>query len=52
MGDTVLAELCPLLAMIALKKLPTREAVRKVRQQVTKNKKQGVNYINFGVFLQ
>lgn len=50
-NDTVLAELCPLLAMIALKKVPATEAVRKVREQSTKNKKEGVKYINFGISL-
>lgn len=50
-NDTVLAQLCPLLALIALKKIPAREAVRKVREQATKNRKQGVKYINFGIFL-
>lgn len=38
-NDTILAELCPLLAMIALKKIPAQEAVGKVREQNLKNKK-------------
>lgn len=50
-NDTVLAELCPLLAMIALKRLSVPEAVKKVREQFVKNKKEGVKYINFGITL-
>lgn len=50
-NDTILAQLCPLLAMIALKKIPAPEAASKVRQQSTKNRKQGVKYINFGISL-
>jgi len=50
-NDTVLAELCPLLAMIALKKVKAGDAVKKVREQSMKNKKEGVKYINFGISL-
>ena len=50
-NDTVLAELCPLLAMIALKRVQAPEAVRKVREQTFKNKQNGVKYVNFGVTL-
>lgn len=50
-NDTILAELCPLLAMIALKKIPAQEAAAKVRDQSTKNKKEGVKYISFGISL-
>jgi hypothetical protein len=32
-NDTILAELCPLLAMITLKKIPAREAVKRIREQ-------------------
>jgi hypothetical protein len=50
-NDTVLAELCPLLAMIALKRVPAQSAVKKIREQLMKNKREGVKYINFGISL-
>lgn len=50
-NDMVLAELCPLLAMIALKKLDAAHAANKFREQMLKNKKEGVKYINFGISL-
>ena len=48
-NDTVLAEICPLLAMIVIKRMNTIEAVEKVRDQTSKNKRDGVKYINFGI---
>lgn len=51
-NDTVLAELCPLLAMIALKRMSARQAVKRVRDQSVKNRSEGVKYINFGLILQ
>lgn len=50
-NDTILAELCPLLAMISLKRVPVPEAVAKVREQSLRNRLNGVKYINFGVTL-
>ena len=40
-----------MLAMIPIKKIDAHVAVRKVREQAFKNKKEGVKYINFGVIL-
>ena len=50
-NDTILAELCPLLAMIPIKRINAQSAVKKVRDQAFKNQKEGVKYINFGVIL-
>jgi hypothetical protein len=49
--DTVLAELCPILAMIAIKEMDVRDAVNKYRDQTIQNQKSGVKYINYGINL-
>jgi len=49
--DTLLAELCPILAMVVIKNMDAREAVRKYREQMEKNMQSGVKYINFGMNL-
>lgn len=49
--DTVLAQLCPMLAMIVIKGLDTRVAVKKYQDQIAKNVKSGVKYINYDMNL-
>lgn len=38
-NDTILAEICPLLAMIALKNMAAQQAIQSIRNQVNKNQK-------------
>lgn len=47
-SNVQLAELCPLLALIAVKRLPTVQSLLKIRQQVKSNSELGLKYINCG----
>lgn len=49
--DTVLAQLCPMLAMIVIKGLDASEAASKFQEQMAKNVKSGVKYINYDMNL-
>jgi hypothetical protein len=49
--DTVLAQLCPMLAMIVIKGLDARDAVKKYQDQMAKNMRNGVKYINYDMNL-
>lgn len=51
-NDTTLAELCPILAAIALKKLNCQEATKKIHEQQLKNEHAGIKYLNFGINLE
>ena len=46
-----LAEICPLLALVALKKLDTLVALQKIRQAARSNSGLGLKYINCGLAL-
>ena len=50
-NDTTLAELCPILATIAMKRLDCVEATHKMREQQVKNDNAGIKYLNFGLNL-
>lgn len=50
-NNAQLAEICPMLAMIAVKEVATREAVRKIRETMASNSHIGLKYINCGVNL-
>lgn len=43
-NDNAMADLCPLLAMIVMKKIDCVEAVQKVRAQETKDISKGIKY--------
>ena len=47
-NNVQLAELCPLLALIAVKRLPTVQSLLKIRGQVKSNSELGLKYINCG----
>jgi hypothetical protein len=51
-NDTTLAELCPILAAIAIKNLNCKEATRKIHEQQIKNENAGIKYLNFGINLE
>ena len=48
-NDAELAELCPVLAMIALKKIPPQAAIKKIQLKNEENQKMGLKYLNCGV---
>jgi len=50
-NDSTLAELCPILATIALKNLNCQEACAKIHEQKNKNVQNGIKYLNFGLNL-
>ena len=47
-NDAELAEMVPVLAMIAVKKMNTEKAVRKIKQKIEENHRLGLKYINCG----
>jgi len=51
-NDTFLAELCPILATIAVKNMDCHEAARKINQQHFKNESAGIKYLNYGINLE
>lgn len=51
-NDTFLAELCPILATIAVKNMDCQEAARKINDQHLKNESAGIKYLNFGINLE
>ena len=50
-SDALLAQICPLLAMIAVKKLSAVQSLRKIREGTAKNASLGLKYINCGLNL-
>ena len=48
-NDAELAELCPVLAMIALKKMSPQTAIKKLHQKNEENQRMGVKYMNCGI---
>jgi hypothetical protein len=50
-SDTTLAELCPILAAIALKRIDCKEACQRIRNQQLKNEHAGIKYLNFDIIL-
>lgn len=48
-NDAELAELCPLLALIVLKKLNVQKAVKKIQSKMEENQKLGIKYLNCGL---
>ena len=48
-NDAELAELCPVLAMIALKKMPPQTAIQKLHEKNEENQRMGLKYINCGI---
>jgi hypothetical protein len=51
-NDTTLAELCPILAAIAIKNLDCKQATIKIHEQQVKNESAGIKYLNFGINLE
>lgn len=51
LSNAQLAEICPMLAMIAVKGVSTRQAVRKIRENYLANSHLGLKYINCGINL-
>jgi len=47
-NNVQLAEICPLLALIAVKKLSIAQSLQKIREQVKSNSDLGLKYINCG----
>ena len=50
-SDAQLAEICPLLAMIEVKKLPVLKSLKKIREASNMNTNLGLKYINCGFAL-
>lgn len=50
-NDAELAELCPILAVIALKKLSPAKSIKKLQEKSEENMKIGLKHINCGVNL-
>jgi hypothetical protein len=49
--DTALAELCPILAMIAMRRINCQDAIAKYKAQLQTNELSGVKYLNYGMNL-
>ena len=51
-NDTFLAQLCPILASIAVKNMDCEQATKKINEQQMKNESAGIKYLNFGINLE
>ncbi len=51
-NDAELAQLCPLLALIALKKLNVQKAIKRIQEKMNENQLLGIKYLNCGLDIE
>lgn len=50
-NDAILAEICPVLAHIALKRLSTLDSIRKIKESIAKSSGLGLKYLTYDLNL-